>query len=368
MPDVVIVGAGTAGIPAAIEAADSGARVVLVEKQSRVGGMLHVLAIADGQLETALALITRYVERADESGAPMTGRQVGVLMLLAPALYLGRADILLAGIDEPGGPASLTRPGRPAAFFLDLVAARAMCLAQLGRMQEARTLVGPLLDDVDGSVDYGLPIEAPVVLLLQAAVVLEHQAAAGALAARLADVAQLTGYHNVCMCVARHLGDAAALIGDYTAARAYYAQALDAAGKIRFRPELALTHVSVAELLVKEADDAARSDALEHLELAIPELRDMKMQPGLERALALRENVAPSLAKAPPRGSPSDVLTAREREIATLVADGLSNRDIAEKLVISEGTVDVHVKHILGKLGFRSRAQVAGWVARQGSA
>jgi non-specific serine/threonine protein kinase len=49
-----------------------------------------------------------------------------------------------------------------------------------------------------------------------------------------------------------------------------------------------------------------------------------------------------------------------------LIADGLSNHDIAEKLVISELTVDVHVKHILGKLGFRSRAQVAGWVARQG--
>jgi non-specific serine/threonine protein kinase len=59
------------------------------------------------------------------------------------------------------------------------------------------------------------------------------------------------------------------------------------------------------------------------------------------------------------------VLTAREREIARLISDGLSNHDIAERLVISEGTVEVHVKHILGKLGFRSRAQVAGWFARQ---
>jgi non-specific serine/threonine protein kinase len=41
---------------------------------------------------------------------------------------------------------------------------------------------------------------------------------------------------------------------------------------------------------------------------------------------------------------------------------------LAEKLVISEGTVEVHVKHILGILRFRSRAQVAGWVARQGRA
>jgi DNA-binding NarL/FixJ family response regulator len=166
-------------------------------------------------------------------------------------------------------------------------------------------------------------------------------------------------------CVARHLGDAAALVGDRIAARGYYAQALESAGKIRFRPELALTHLRLAELLLKEADDAARPEALEHLDLAIPELRDMKMQPALERALALRENVALTLAKALVRESASDVLTAREREIAALMADGLSNHDIAERLVISEGTVEVHVKHILGKLGFRSRTQVAGWVARQ---
>jgi non-specific serine/threonine protein kinase len=66
------------------------------------------------------------------------------------------------------------------------------------------------------------------------------------------------------------------------------------------------------------------------------------------------------------RHSASDTLSPRERQIASLVADRLSNRDSAEKLVISEGTVDVHAKHILGKLGFRSRAQVAGWFARRG--
>jgi non-specific serine/threonine protein kinase len=50
------------------------------------------------------------------------------------------------------------------------------------------------------------------------------------------------------------------------------------------------------------------------------------------------------------------------------MADGLSNHDIAERLVITEGTVEVHVKHILGRLGFRSRTRVAGWFACQGPA
>ncbi len=54
-------------------------------------------------------------------------------------------------------------------------------------------------------------------------------------------------------------------------------------------------------------------------------------------------------------------LTAREREVAALVASGLSNRQIGEKLVISERTAEGHVERILSKLGFRSRAQIASW-------
>jgi DNA-binding CsgD family transcriptional regulator len=56
-------------------------------------------------------------------------------------------------------------------------------------------------------------------------------------------------------------------------------------------------------------------------------------------------------------------LTQREREIAELIAIGLSNREIADRLVISPRTAEGHVEHILSKLGFTSRAQVAAWVA-----
>jgi hypothetical protein len=66
-------------------------------------------------------------------------------------------------------------------------------------------------------------------------------------------------------------------------------QASEWAGKIRFRPELALTHLHLAQLLLKEADDEVRPQALEHLDVAIPELRDMKMQPAFECALALKD-------------------------------------------------------------------------------
>lgn len=58
-------------------------------------------------------------------------------------------------------------------------------------------------------------------------------------------------------------------------------------------------------------------------------------------------------------------LTPREREVARLVARGLSNREIAERLVIAKRTSDSHIEHILAKLGFSSRAQIAAWVAEQ---
>ena len=58
-------------------------------------------------------------------------------------------------------------------------------------------------------------------------------------------------------------------------------------------------------------------------------------------------------------------LTRREREVANLVAEGLTNRDIATRLFISERTAESHVEQIRGKLGFRSRSQIAAWVANQ---
>jgi trimeric autotransporter adhesin len=59
-------------------------------------------------------------------------------------------------------------------------------------------------------------------------------------------------------------------------------------------------------------------------------------------------------------------LSRRELEVARLAAEGLTNRDIAARLFISERTVDGHMEHVREKLGVNSRAQIATWVARQG--
>ena len=69
--------------------------------------------------------------------------------------------------------------------------------------------------------------------------------------------------------------------------------------------------------------------------------------------------------KKPPAPAVSDAapLTPRELQVARLIAAGSSNKDIAAGLVISQRTAENHVEHILTKLGFTSRAQVAAWIA-----
>jgi predicted ATPase/DNA-binding NarL/FixJ family response regulator len=85
-------------------------------------------------------------------------------------------------------------------------------------------------------------------------------------------------------------------------------------------------------------------------------------QTSLDRAIsaALEESTAPAGHTAGEVNGA--VLTPREFEVAGLIAEGLSNKAIAAKLVIAQRTVEAHVEHILDKLGFSSRTQVAAWV------
>jgi len=61
-----------------------------------------------------------------------------------------------------------------------------------------------------------------------------------------------------------------------------------------------------------------------------------------------------------------DELTAREREVLVLIAEGATNKEIAAKLVVSENTARNHVSHILSKLGFSRRSEAAAYAVRKG--
>ena len=96
-----------------------------------------------------------------------------------------------------------------------------------------------------------------------------------------------------------------------------------------------------------------------------PEEFYLQLQQAASGAVVLGSSVAGLLAQAlaAPVGTPPLDLdfTNREREILGYLANGLSNKEIARQLNISDGTVKVHIKHVLGKLRLKSRLEAAVW-------
>src|SRR5579859_2243034 len=86
----------------------------------------------------------------------------------------------------------------------------------------------------------------------------------------------------------------------------------------------------------------------------------------LPDALALARPPVEPVAR--PGSTGGGALSPRELQVANLIAKGLSNREIARALVISDKTVANHVEHIMTKLDLRSRAQIAVWAVQQRSA
>ncbi|MGV9496883.1 ATP-binding protein [Streptomyces sp. NPDC003642] len=80
---------------------------------------------------------------------------------------------------------------------------------------------------------------------------------------------------------------------------------------------------------------------------------------------ALREPATAEPAAPPPHEDTAVRLTRRETEVARLVAEGLANQQIADRLVIARRTAEGHVERILSKLGFSNRSQIAAWVTAQ---
>ena len=144
------------------------------------------------------------------------------------------------------------------------------------------------------------------------------------------------------------------------------------------RPILWRTHVALAELARKAGrrvasarEIAAARVAIDELALGIPDDPDERLG---ERTLRAEFHARAS-ALIPVISPPStlqtakesyDGLTRREREVAVLVVQGKSNREIAEALFIGERTIQTHVGNIFAKLGFNSRAQVAAWAVQSG--
>jgi tetratricopeptide (TPR) repeat protein len=172
--------------------------------------------------------------------------------------------------------------GQPPNEVLCLIMAYLNRVTDVGEILERRVVARRGIGSVDDKTSASSDI-----ILLEAAVLVGHRQSAELLLNRLAG----SGFHTTKLhttCTARHLGAAAALLGRPEEARNHYQEAIKVCTNMRFRPELALTRLQLAELLLEHYPDK-KKEALEHLEFAINEFREMKMQPSLERALRHKE-------------------------------------------------------------------------------
>jgi DNA-binding NarL/FixJ family response regulator len=145
----------------------------------------------------------------------------------------------------------------------------------------------------------------------------------------------------------------------------------------RLKPDVALLDVGMPDVGGVEACAAIRA--------RVPSIRVLMLtvsEDALDVRAALRVGAAGYLLKDMPPGelveavlgtdtivmasdeAPEDELSVREREVLELIGQGLRNREIAERLVVSEATVKTHVRHVLEKLRLRNRAEAAAFAAR----
>ena len=242
------------------------AAVILYPDMNRSG-----LLTVDGRLEEARDLADSLAERAEELGARGFGMINRSQYKFEPLMLLGRFEEYLDQQRVYSIP-------RAQESRLALVHAR------VGHEAEAKGLLEKLM-----SKDLQEMRTPELTTMLETAVLVKDQESASLLADHLSPAADTVGYFPGRQSnIARHLGAAAALLGELDKARAYYQQALEVCAKVRFRPEIALTRLQLAELIFKHYLDE-RPQALEHLDFAIAEFREMKMQPSLERALKHKE-------------------------------------------------------------------------------
>jgi DNA-binding CsgD family transcriptional regulator/tetratricopeptide (TPR) repeat protein len=145
-----------------------------------------------------------------------------------------------------------------------------------------------------------------------------------------------------------------ALLSDGAAADALYREAIERLSRTRLRPELARAHLLYGEWLRREN---RRVDAREQLRTAHEMLVAIGMEGFAERA---RKELQATGEKVRKRTVETrDDLTAQERQMARLACDGLSNPEIGARLFLSPRTVEWHLHNVFGKLGIRSRRELA---------
>ncbi len=237
----------------------------------------------------------------------------------------------------------------------------AMVAADTGDSERAAALFEsalPVLEEIDGS---DLQVQTHMAFSI-VAWSLGRADAAPAIYAALAPFADELSVSSLGQAVSggsvsRYLGQMATLMGDWDRVETDFARALRRNLETGARGEVADTRFDWATALLRRglARDRERASAM--LDAAERGATELGMEPLRQRAAARRAAL---------KAGPSP-LTDRELEVAALIAEGLTNKEVATRLRLSVRTAENHVLNVMNKLGLDNRAHVAAWYTRSRS-
>jgi tetratricopeptide (TPR) repeat protein len=233
-------------------------------------------ACVNGELDEAFNLGWEVFNLGEVFGLKEYTKMMGRFTLTRTLVYLGNTDTLLNTIIEE------ISNSNPYPYGV-------LGLAYYGRTELAKDMLETLL--WDRSKTFTPAYDTWVwedILLIEASVMLGHIKATDHLLKRISKNAIYLNPVAVISCTSRHLGAAAAFLNRPEEARNHYLEAIRVCTETKFRPELALTRLQLAELLLEQYPQE-RSEAIAHLDFSIAEFQNMKMQPSLERALKHKE-------------------------------------------------------------------------------
>jgi len=233
-----------------------------------------IKAHMEGDLKGAITIGNDLLTLGKESNLSEYTIMYYNMLALRPLLHLGlHDDFIRTSLPTARAPFN--------AYYMAHLGQHAEAMEILNQVNQARSQIAP--DKDESWVFYDI-------ILLESAVIIGHRDFAERTLTRFIGSEIKTTGLSYTTIITRHLGAAAAMLGKPDEAQAHYQDAIEASTDMRFRPELALTRFQLAELQFEHFPEE-RTEALEHLEFAISEFKEMKMKPSLEKALKLKKSL-----------------------------------------------------------------------------
>ena len=239
---------------------------------------------------------------------------------------------------------------------------KAALLLERGNAEQALVVLRQFIDDV--AAKEATTRAGALELLVRAHVALGDLASAEEALTDLSEIARSLGTMPIAASAESARGVVRRGNGDYVSAALYFANAADLFEKSGAPFETARAWLDRATSLIEAGGSTNLTDAQRDARCAADTFRSLGSTRESERASALLRKLGPTPQTSDPK--PHTQLTPRQVEILKLVAQGMSNAQIAKRLKLSDHTVKRHVANLLTKLGLASRAAAVAHAAREG--